>query len=169
MLDKSLYTSAPAYFHYYYDLVETNDLLQELVKNRTEVLLLLSQLSEEKMHRTYAAGKWTLAEVVRHVIDTERIFAYRAMRFSRFDATPLPGFDENQYIDNLREVRFSKMHLQREFECIRDSSLALFETTTPGQLHFEGNANGVPVTAEMIGYMIVGHTKHHLNIIRTRY
>ena len=169
MLDKSLYSSAPAYFHYYYDLVETNDLLSELRKNGAEVEALLKEVSDEKLYFAYAEGKWTVAEVMRHNIDTERIFAYRALRFSRFDATPLPGFDENTYIEGLKEVKFSRESLLKEAQAVRQATLCLYETMNAAMLQFKGNANGQPVTAEMLGFMIVGHTKHHLNVIRERY
>ena len=98
MLDKSIHPAAPQYYHYYFDLVETNNLPVELAKNATEVADHIRLTTQEKWNHAYAEGKWTVAQVIRHIIETERIFAYRAMRFSRLDATPLPGFDENAYI-----------------------------------------------------------------------
>lgn len=169
MLDKSIYPASPAYYHYYFDLVETNDLLKELAGNAAEVEAYLRAVPEERWNHAYAEGKWTVAQVMRHVIETERIFAYRAMRFSRYDATALPGFDENDYIANLSHVQFTKDQTLREFQTVREASKSLFETMTEQMLKFTGNANGLPVTAEMIGFMIVGHTRHHLNILRERY
>ena len=169
MLDKSIYPAAPQYYHYYFDLVETNNLPVELAKNAAEVADYIRLTTQEKWNHAYAEGKWTVAQVIRHIIETERIFAYRAMRFSRLDATPLPGFDENAYIANLNTTEFTVTQTLREFQTVREASISLFETMTPNMLQFTGNANGLPVTAEMLGFMIVGHTKHHLNVILERY
>jgi hypothetical protein len=169
MLDKSLYASAPAYYTYYFDLVESNNLLHELKENGTQVTALIHSIDVEKWHGTYAPDKWTVAEVMRHIIETERIFAYRALRFSRFDATPLPGFNENDFIARLNHIQFSKAQLLSEFETLRESTICLFETFNDEMLAFKGNANGLSMSAEMLGFMIVGHTKHHCQIIEERY
>lgn len=169
MLDKSLYASAPAYYAYYFDLVESNNLLHELKENGTQVTVLIHAIDEEKWHSTYAPDKWTVAEVMRHIIETERIFAYRALRFSRFDATPLPGFNENDFIARLNHIQFSKAQSLSEFETLRESTIRLFETFNDEMLAFMGNANGLSMSAEMLGFMIVGHTKHHCQIIEERY
>jgi uncharacterized damage-inducible protein DinB len=169
MQDKSIYLKAPSYYHYYFDLISTSDLRVELIKNKQEAGEFIQAIPEEKLHTTYAEGKWTVAEVLRHIIETERIFSYRAMRLSRFDHTALPGFDENEYIANLQEVIFSKEQLLREFHAVREATMSLFETMTRPMLEFEGNANGNAVTAEMLGFMIAGHTQHHLNVLRERY
>jgi len=169
MLDKSIYPQAPAYYHYYFDLVESNDLISELQKNQAWIADFIKEVPNEKWDFAYAEGKWTVAEVIRHMIETERIFAYRALRFSRMDSTPNPGFDENAFIHNLQSVSFSKEHLLREFITVREATLSLFESMTPEMLHFNGNANGQSVTAEMLGFMIVGHGIHHANVIKERY
>ncbi|MFM7726124.1 MAG: DinB family protein [Flavobacteriales bacterium] len=169
MQDKSIYTAAPAYYAYYFDLVKSNDLIQELRANVVEAEGVLSMLPEEKWHYAYADNKWTIAEVVRHVIETERIFAYRALRLSRLDDTPLAGFNENSYIANLHAVRFSKDDTMRELRAVRESTVCLFNAMNDEMLHFLGNANGLSVSAEMLGFMIVGHTCHHIGVIEERY
>lgn len=169
MRDKTLYTKAPAYYHSYFDLVESDDLMEALRLNLAETTKLVSGISDVQWHSAYAPGKWTVAQVFRHIIETERIFAYRAMRFSRFDTTPLPGFDENKYIGQLQDELFSKEQLLREFAAQREATLCLFESMTPAMKSFEGVANGVCVNASMLGFMIVGHTRHHLRVIEERY
>lgn len=169
MLDKSIYAQAPAYYHYYFDLVESNDLLQELRMNQSRIIDFIREIPNEKWHFAYAEGKWTIAEVVRHIIETERIFAYRALRFSRFDSTPLAGFDENSYIAQLHEVTFSKEQLLRDFATVREASIGLFESMNTDMLRFAGQANGTSVTAEMLGFMVVGHAVHHAGVVRNRY
>ena len=169
MKDKSIYSEAPIYFTYYFDLVESNDLLHELRSNANAIEGFLNSVSDEKWHYAYDNGKWTIAEVVRHIIETERVFAYRALCCSRFDETPLPGFNENNYISNLHSVKFSKTNMIREFSSVRESSICLFESMNTEMLKFMGNANGLQVSAEMLGFMIVGHTRHHVGIIEDRY
>ena len=169
MQDKSLYAKSPAYYTYYFNLVESNNLLHELKESEVRISDFIDSIPEEKWHHRYAPEKWTVAEVIRHMIETERIFAYRALRFSRMDSTPNPGFDENEFIANLHEVLFSKEQLLREFLTVRDATVSLFETMTRPMLQFEGNANGNAVTAEMLGFMIAGHTQHHLSVLRERY
>lgn len=169
MQDKSLYDTAPAYYTYYFDLVQSNDLLHELKEGALGMSDFMASIPEEKWHHRYAPEKWTVAEVVRHIIETERIFAYRALRFSRFDSTPLPGFNENDYIANLSDVRFSKQHTLREFQTVRAASVALYESMDESMLTFMGNANGLTMSSEMLGFMIVGHTAHHVGVIEERY
>jgi hypothetical protein len=169
MRDKTIYANAPGYFHYYFDLIEGNDLVAELTLNAEYTLQKIDAIPNNRWHTAYAQGKWTMVEVIRHVIETERIFSYRAMRFSRFDSTPLPGFNENEYISALSHIVFSKEQVKNEFRTLRDSSIQLFKSMTPEMLQFAGNANGWMVTAEMLGFMIVGHGLHHLRVLDERY
>lgn len=169
MQDKSLYATAPAYYTYYFDLVTSNDLIHELQKNNVQVVDFLDSFPDEKWHYRYAARKWTAAEVVRHIIETERVFAYRALRFSRHDATPLPGFNENEFIDHLSHVEFNREDMKRDFQFVRQATVSLFQSMNRDMLSFMGNANGLSISAEMLGFMIVGHTMHHIGIIEERY
>lgn len=169
MQDKSLYADAPAYYTYYFDLVETNDLLHELKQGGVRIHDFIASIPEEKWHHRYEPGKWTAAEVVRHIIETERIFAYRALRFSRMDNTPLPGFDENEFIAHLADVQFSKQQTLREFQSVRAATLSLYESMNDRMRSFMGIANKLSMSAEMLGFMIVGHTEHHANVIKERY
>jgi hypothetical protein len=169
MRDKTIYADAPRYFHYYFDLIESNDLIAELTMNAEHTLQKIEAIPDNRWHLAYDQGKWTMAEVIRHMIETERIFSYRAMRFSRHDSTPLPGFDENEYIAALKHVVFSKEQIMDEFRTLRESTIQLFKTMTPDMLQFAGNANGWMVTAEMLGFMIIGHGLHHLRVLDERY
>ena len=169
MQDKSLYANAPAYYAYYFDLVETNDLLQELREGGSRITDFIASIPEEKWHHRYEPEKWTVAEVVRHIIETERIFVYRALRFSRFDGTQLPGFNENEFIAHLADVQFSKQQTLGEFQAVRAATISLYESMNDRMRSFMGNANGLSVSAEMLGFMIVGHTEHHVGVIEERY
>ena len=169
MLDKSIYPAAPQYYHYYFDLVETNNLQAELGKNATEVADHIRFTTQEKWNHAYAEGKWTVAQVIRHIIETERIFAYRAMRFSRLDATPLPGFDENAYAATAQVGHRSLRQLTDQLLHERASSVLLFQSFDAMDLQHLGTANGQPISANALGFIIVGHVLHHQQVLTERY
>lgn len=165
----SLYAQAPPYCHYYFDLVESDDLLREFEKNLAFVQNLIRSIPAEKAAFAYAEGKWTIKEVLRHIIETERIYAYRALRFSRSDSTELPGFEENAYIDQAKDMQYDLKDLEAEFTAVRMGSICLYKSMTESMLDFQGVANKVNYTPRSIGFMIVGHTIHHCRIIQERY
>ncbi len=119
-------------------------------------------------HR-YAPGKWSIKEVFQHLIDTERIFCYRALRFSRRDPTELPGYDENSYIDNASTDRREFHHLLEEHEVVRSGTTALFRSFSEEMLLRRGIANGNAISVRAIGWTIAGHAMHHLDVIDQRY
>jgi uncharacterized damage-inducible protein DinB len=129
----------------------------------------IQSIPAEKADYKYAEGKWTVKQVLRHIIDTERIFVYRAFRFSRFDTTPLAGFDEDAYIDATQTIDYSLNDLLEEFVSVRQTTIQVYKTMTPAMLDFKGTANNIPITPRCIGYMAVGHNLHHCNVIRERY
>ncbi len=115
----------------------------------------------------YAPDKWTLAAVVQHVIDTERIFAARMLRIARGDQTPLPGFDQDPYVAAARDRPLAV--LADEFERVRASTLDLVRSLAPADLDRVGVASGSPLSARAAGWIIAGHERHHLGIVRERY
>jgi len=167
--DIELYKSSPEYFHYYFNLINTNDIVDALVKSKNQTFDLFESINEEKENYSYGAGKWTTKEVIRHIIDTERIFAYRALRFSRFDKTELPGFDENAYVDSMKLIAQDFGALTEEYLIVRDSSISLFKSMTNEMLDFLGTANKVKVSTKAIGFMIAGHNLHHCNFLMEKY
>ncbi|MFA5620666.1 MAG: DinB family protein [Weeksellaceae bacterium] len=169
MIDQKYYTGIPAFFHYYFDLLVSDNLMAEFARSSRITNDLIQKIPVEKENFSYAPGKWTTKEVIRHIIDCERIYVYRAFRFSRFDNTPLPGFDEDLFIENLKGIEFSLSDLEEEFESVRKSTLSLYKHLTDKMLDFEGSANQVAFTARKIGFMIVGHNLHHCNFIETNY
>lgn len=133
----------------------------------------LGQLSElvddaRGAHR-YAPGKWSIKEVVQHVSDTERVLAYRALRFARNDATELPGFDENTYAPASAADRRSMDDLLQESALLRTSTITLFSSFDPAMLERQGTANGHRMSVRALGWIIAGHAAHHLRIIHQRY
>ena len=129
----------------------------------------LQSIPAEKWDYAYAPGKWTIKEVVQHLIDAERVFAYRALRFSRKDLTPLPGFDENMFAANARVNHRSPEVLIEELKTLASSSLQFFKSLEPDQIEFTGISNGNSISVNAIGFIIAGHVRHHINIIKERY
>ena len=169
MLSKQIYADAPAYCHSFFDLVQESDLLTALQSNKEQTIALLNAVPTNKENFAYADGKWTTKEVFRHIIDCERIYAYRAFRFSRFDATELASFDVSSYITNTHNLTIPLSMVLTEFVNLRNSTINLFETMTDEMLDFKGIANKVSFTPRGLGFMVVGHAMHHCNVVRERY
>ncbi|MEN8249568.1 MAG: DinB family protein [Bacteroidota bacterium] len=157
------------YFAHYINLVNSVTPLQSLIETQKELLLLLENASEKQGNYRYADEKWTVKEVVAHIIDAERVFAYRAMRFARNDKTDLPGYDENTYAQYSNAKNRSLSELKVEFDILRQSSIELFRSFNDEALSRTGTANKMPIDVKSIFYLIAGHCQHHLNILRERY
>ena len=128
-----------------------------------------SQMSEEQLLHRYAEGKWSIKEVIGHLIDCERIMAYRALRFARRDATSLPGFDENDYVPAGQFDKRSIESLLTEWQEVRQATWSLYVHLGEADLAFAGKANGLPATSNAYFYIIAAHQEHHINIINDRY
>lgn len=162
-------TEFQKYVQRYLDLIPSENWLEELKISGAQTLAIYEKLSEENWNFAYAEEKWTLKELLQHLIDAERIFVYRALRFSRNDQTELAGWDEELYAKEyfLNDV-FSK-NLLGEFDFLRKSNVHFFGNLKEEFLSRKGVANGNEISVEMIGKLIVCHNIHHLNIIRERY
>lgn len=160
---------SPAYFLYYFGLVPEDDLLEALAASRRLTIELMKTVPPGVENYRYAQDKWTVKQVLQHVTDAERIFAYRALRFARKDATPLPGFSENSFAENDFTRHRALQDLVTEFQLVRDSTIALFRTMNDEMLDFRGMANQTPASARSVGWMIAGHNIHHLDILKARY
>ena len=162
-------TSQPGYFQVYIDQVVEKD-LPSAFRNQSQVIYnFLPSISEEKSLHAYAPGKWTLRELLQHMIDTERILTYRALCFARKEAAPLPGFEENDYAAASNGNQRTWESLTAEFVAVRKSSLFLFDSFTPEMLGRTGTANNNTFSVEGLGFIIVGHFNHHKRIIEERY
>ncbi len=158
-----------SYYEAYINLVEGNDILKILNQQSKQTQDILNSFSEHKGNYRYADGKWTVKEVVGHLLDTERIFAYRALCIARGEKKSLPGFDQNEYVKegnfNSREL----FDLNYEFRLLRESNLLLLRTFTPEMLNRRGFANESSITVYAILFIIAGHEKHHMNVLKERY
>lgn len=144
-------------------------LLDELYHSTTRVIDFLKTIPSEKYEFRYAEGKWTIKDIVQHLIDAERIFSYRALRIARKDQTPLAGFEENDYVEMAFANNRNINNLIDEFITVRNATLSLFETFSQQQLLQMGTASEKQVSVRAIGFIILGHQKHHERIIRERY
>lgn len=149
--------------------VPDGDLLEILAHQLDEVLVLCGSLIEAQGDHAYAEGKWSIKEVIGHMNDAERIFAYRALRIARGDVTPLPGFDENAYTPESGAAGRTLTDLAEEFATIRRATLSLLATFTAETAARRGTASGNPASARAIAWTIAGHAAHHLRILRERY
>lgn len=162
-------TDFQKYIQRYLDNIPSENWLEELKKSGEKTLEIYSNLSENQSHFAYDEGKWTLKELLLHLSDTERVFQYRILAFSRGEKNELPGFDEELYAQNSFANERSLESLLQEYKLVRKSSEILLETLNSSVLNNIGTANGNQISVETIGKLIVGHNYHHLNIIEERY
>jgi hypothetical protein len=143
--------------------------VDELVAQRARMLALLSPLSDEQALFRYAAGKWSVKDVVGHLIDGERIFSYRLLRIGRGDTTPLPGFEENDYVPAARADERPLGDLLGEWATVRDATVSLAAGMPAGAWMRRGMVNDAPITARALLYIILGHVEHHRGVLEERY
>ncbi len=159
----------PVYYHNYISKVEGDDINEILSKQAISMADFLLNIPAEKRDYRYGPDKWTVKEVLQHMMDTERVFAYRALCFARGEQQPLPGFDENLYAGNSQCTNRKWTDMMEEFRAIRRSTEILFASFNNTQLEATGTASGWPVYVLGIGFLVAGHVQHHLNIIQERY
>ncbi len=161
----------PLFYRSYIEKALSTDILKMLEIGKDQMLNLLDELSEEEGNFKYAPDKWTLKELILHIIDSERVMAYRALRFSRNDQIVLPGFNQDIFVDAVRKSLQNRTieSLKREYLSVRNASITLFENFEENDLHKKGNANSFEITVGLLGYIITGHEQHHLQIFRERY
>jgi uncharacterized damage-inducible protein DinB len=164
--------SSDEYNPYYQTyLSKTNDvqLNEWLRSNMEKVISFLKSISKNKLDYRYAEGKWTIKEIVLHLIDTERIFAYRALRIARKDLTPLPGYDQDAYVPTSKANDRSLESLLDEYKTARHATIALFDNFDDEMLMQVGTASNSPLSVRAAGFILIGHENHHCEIIRERY
>ncbi len=157
------------YFEYYIGLVKEDSILLALKENYKNVLAVLASIPEEKANFIYAENKWTIKQVINHIIDTERIFCYRALRFSRGDNQMLLPYDENLYAKNAVLNNSTLALLTEEFDVVRKSTLLFYKQLTEKELSLGGQLQAGKTTVLALGFTICGHAEHHLKILKERY
>lgn len=160
---------APYYEKYIALVPPERDITETLARQLDDVLALLRTITEEQAGSRYAADKWSIKELVGHVIDTERVFSYRALRIARGDHTPLEGFDQDDYVRAAGFDARTLDSLASEFETVRVAALSLLGSLDAEAWAQRGTANNNEVTVRAIAHIIAGHAAHHFNILRERY
>jgi len=156
------------YFHTFLRGVQEEDVVSALIASGREMASAVSALPEGSVDHRYEAGKWTVGEVLQHIADCERVFQYRALRFARGDTEELSGFDHDAWAPVAASGR-SIADIGEELSAVRASSAALFRSMTPERLARGGVGNGKRITVTGLGYLAAGHSRHHLDVIQTKY
>ena len=158
------------YFKHYINLVDDNEnVISALEHTHQRTNELLDLITEEQGSYAYADGKWTIKELLIHLIDTERIFCNRALRFARNDKTDLPGYDHDEYVKHSGASERSICDICKEYNSVRQGTIALFNSFNPAMLNKEGTANNNNLTVLAIGFIISGHETHHINVLEEKY
>ena len=153
----------------YIAAMPSGDVLEILERQKDQLRQLAETIAPDRETFRYAPGKWSLREIVGHLIDSERVFSYRALCFSRGDDTPLPGFDENFYVANADFDSRTLQSLIEELTLLRSANVLLFRSLTPEDLARVGVANTHPVSVRALAFILAGHLQHHFNVLRDRY
>lgn len=161
--------SFAAYFARYTDLVPDGDILRLLRLSAFDAIVWLEGIPADRWDYRYAEGKWSVKEVILHIIDTERIMACRALRIGRGDKTPLPGFEQDDYVPFSGAGDRTPESLILEFKAVREANAQLFEHLPAEAWDFSGTASNNPITVRALAYIIVGHELYHRAILRERY
>lgn len=159
----------PEYYHKYIAQVAGDELLPILKKQGKAFYRYLEGLPKSRRHYRYGPDKWTVSEVIQHILDAERVFAYRALCIARGEQQPLPGFDENDYAAHANKNKRKWKDLLEEFRVVRRSTEILFASLSDDNLNSTGTASGGSVYVNGIGFILAGHLQHHWNMLKERY
>lgn len=158
-----------AYYELYLNRVSSNTKLFEALEQQEELIQFFQSIPEDKQEYRYAPDKWTPKQILQHLIDTERIFMNRALRFAREDFTELPGYDENYYAEHCFSNKRSIEDMLEEYKVVRTSSIYLYKSFDGRVLLNVGKASGGSFSVRVIPFILCGHQKHHIHIIKERY
>ena len=158
-----------SYYERYVSRVKGDDIVSILTAQLPDTLALLSKFREDQGDYRYAPGKWTVKEMLGHLIDSERVFAYRALRFARADQTPLPGFEQDEYVRNGPHTHVALAALIEEFTHVRKATISFFRNLSPNDWSRRGSANNSEVTVRGLAYIIAGHELHHRALLEEKY
>jgi hypothetical protein len=168
MLSKN-YAVAATFHTKYIDIAADTEVVESIEKNTKAFKRLLKTIPPKKRNYAYAAGKWTVQQLLQHLIDTERVFSYRALSFARKDPAALPGFDENNWATQANKTIKEWNNLVEEFKAVRKSTTLLFKSFNKEELLQVGKASNHPINPLAVGYIIAGHLQYHMAILEERY
>lgn len=162
-------STVPSFYHGYINQVKEDELTAAFDDQSSSFLRFLEAIPSSKVDYRYAEGKWTIKEMLQHIIDAERVFAYRALVFARKDTVSLPPFDENEYAANSKAANRQWEDMVEEFRQLRESSKRMFASFDEEQLDSSGVANNNRISVRAIGFVMVGHALHHMKVLQERY
>lgn len=162
-------TEYASYYEKYVSLVPTGDVITQLEKQLEETLSLIRGLSESQAAHRYAADKWSIKEVIGHIIDSERIFAYRVLRFARNDSQALPGFEQDDFMKHSNFDSRQMSDLAEELELVRRANILMLKSFDEEAWNRRGTASNAEVSVRALAYIIAGHELHHINVVKSRY
>ncbi len=169
MIERPTTQEYDAYYHTYVEPMLGVDIRRVFDEQVRELRELAAGVDEDREQFAYAPGKWTVRQLMGHLVDGERVFGVRMFRLSRFDDTPMPGYDENRYITNAPYADVPLAELVNEFAVVRQSTTMAMDRFTADQWKFVGDANGSRISARALAYVTVGHVQHHVAMLRERY
>ncbi len=153
----------------YINLIHEPNVIQSLIRQGQKVYTIIRQLTDDEANHRYADEKWSVKEVMGHLIDTERIMAYRALCISRGEQTALPGYNHESYVEQGNFDKRSLQSLSTEYDALRNANISMFSNFSKKQTLRKGTANEVSVSVRALAFIIAGHGKHHLNILEEKY
>ncbi len=159
----------PEYFETYFKNIKDKNPIELMESQKIEISSLLSGLSEAKANYRYAEGKWSIKEVLGHLIDSERVFCYRAVAIARGETQSLPGFEQDDYVHYGNFDSRELSDLLDEYQKVREATIPLLKSFDEKDYDKRGVANNNPLTVRAVMFLIPGHEKHHLNILKERY
>jgi hypothetical protein len=162
-------TEYDPYYEGYISLVEKEDIIDTLERQNTELSDAFGGFGEDRGNHRYAEGKWSIKELLSHIIDGERMFGYRVFRISRGDKTPIEGFEQDDYIENSHANERGFADMIEEFENLRSANLLLFRNLKDADWVRTGTANDVEISVRALVFIMAGHVRHHLKILDERY
>lgn len=162
-------TEYQEFYSTYLNAIGNVELIEELQNGKEWMINFLQNLDPVKLSYAYSKDKWTIAEVIIHIIDTERVFQYRAFCFSKKDKTKLPGFDQDQYMAETDVANRDIKNILEEYVAVRESTLAIYNNLNSIQLQHTGIASDIQWSVAGLGFVISGHQKHHTTILQERY
>ena len=161
--------TVPDFYKTYLNALQEDNLQEALANNTRRFRKLLKQIPHKKINYAYAEGKWTIKELLQHIIDSERVFIYRALTFARHDPAPLPGFDENNWAITAKAPKRKWNELVEEFKALRSANELFLNALDDDQLQQSGSANNNNISVAGLAFVCAGHVAHHMRIIRERY
>ena len=158
-----------SFYKSYIDLCDDQELIPSLEHNLERTVKFLTNIPAMKRNFRYEEGKWSIMELIQHLIDTERVLSYRALRFARNDKTELPGYDHDDYVAQASNQERFFEELIEEFKTVRNSSILLFKSFNNEMLLSKGKANNSNMSVRAIGFILIGHCNHHCKVIKRKY